>query len=91
MTEKLNIKIGTMISIVVLAASVVGTYYQGQAQSKDYTDEKAAKIEDKVDANMDKIKEDINKTKTDVEVIKQILLQKYGKPKDQNGYGQGHS
>ncbi len=74
--------ISSFIAIIVLVSGIVATYFQGQSQSKDYVDTKVNEMAGRTDEKLEKIKENVNKTNIDVAVIKQILVQKFGNPKD---------
>jgi hypothetical protein len=81
MVEKVKINLPTLITLFVLAASVTATYYQGQASSKEFTNHRIEKTEREYDVKVDKLQVDVNEMKTDIAVVKQILVKQYGSPK----------
>jgi len=78
--DKISLKIGTFITILVMVSSIVGSYYTAIASSKDYTDEKIETVEESIRKEQKEIKEKVNETQIDIAVIKEILVNKYGKP-----------
>lgn len=81
MTEKINLKLTTMITIATLVGSIIGSHYKAIADGKEYTDKKVEAVEKDVKQEQKEIKEKLEKQQIDVEVIKQILIKQYGEPK----------
>lgn len=78
---RIKINPSLLISLLVLTGSVVASYFGGLAQSRDYTDQQIQQKTQELAKEQIKIKEDVSQVKTDVAVIKQILVQAYGAPK----------
>lgn len=84
---RVPVLITTIITIIIFAGGVVSSHFAGIATSKDYTDNKVEKVKDEIQQDIGEIKEDVDEVKNkvnqmqiDTAVMKQILVQRFGKP-----------
>lgn len=80
MTDKMNLKITTLISILVLVASIIGSHYKAIADGKEYTDVKVEQVEKDIKTEQEEINDKLTEQQVDIAVIKEILIKRYGDP-----------
>ena len=81
---RVKLNIGTLITLIVLTSSIVGTHYMGIAQSREYTDIKVEKTESELRQDQNDLKEEVIKMQVDMATVRQILVNAYGEPKKCN-------
>jgi len=77
----------TIIMLAAFIAGVVTSHFVGLASAKDHTDKKTKDLRTEISRTLDGIKNDlkentknISEQKSDIRVIRTILVQKYGNP-----------
>jgi putative protein kinase ArgK-like GTPase of G3E family len=86
------LKISTVITLVALSATGITGYFNAISEAKEHAERKIEEVKKKVDQKVDKVEDkvdeiqkDLHNVQIDTAVVKQILIDRYGMPKDKDG------
>jgi len=73
--EQLRLNLSTLITLLVLVGSIVATFFIGQAQSTEYTNQKVAEIKKEITPKIDSLYQEMLSIKIMTARIDQTLIE----------------